>query len=144
LPSISCTSLGISKSTSPLPPLRRRAKTTFVRRAGPRQARHEPFAWIRRSLVVTSRGIAIRRLAALAAASVGLAVLPACGKSDSTRRSAPTTTTTSPATWPMYHGDLLHSGLAHDGPPPGSAHQQWTSPALDGLIYAAPVLGHGM
>lgn len=56
-----------------------------------------------------------------------------------------TTASTAPsasgAHWATYYGDGARTGLATDGPSPASSvREQWTSPKLDGDVYAQPLL----
>ncbi|HZD79670.1 MAG TPA: PQQ-binding-like beta-propeller repeat protein [Actinomycetota bacterium] len=44
------------------------------------------------------------------------------------------------AAWTTYGGDAARSGLDRSSPPIGRVHRVWTSPALDGAIYAQPLL----
>jgi len=57
---------------------------------------------------------------------------------------APSTTTTpgtSGAAWATYLHDAARTGNAPDGPPNAAAvRRQWASPALDGDVYAQPLL----
>ena len=62
-----------------------------------------------------------------------------------TRTSAatPTTRGTEPSgtQWTTYYGDAARTGFASDGPASaGRVHQQWTSPRLDGDVYAQPLV----
>jgi outer membrane protein assembly factor BamB len=41
--------------------------------------------------------------------------------------------------WPTYHGDPARSGAAA-GPPLGDVRHAWTSPTLDGDVYAEPLV----
>ena len=41
--------------------------------------------------------------------------------------------------WPTYHGDPARSGVAA-GPPLGDVQHAWTSPTLDGDVYAEPLV----
>ena len=70
--------------------------------------------------------------------------------STSTSATTPTSvspSTTSPATaddWPTYHHDASRSGVSSDQVALGSVKQAWVSTALDGALYAEPlvVAGH--
>ena len=42
--------------------------------------------------------------------------------------------------WPMYQRDLSRSGSDPHAQPLGTVHQAWQSPALDGAIYAQPLV----
>jgi outer membrane protein assembly factor BamB len=88
-------------------------------------------------------------LTALAACSSG----GGSGATSTTRRAARATTTTTPtsttttapavagADWPTYDHDAARSGVAADGPSNAAAiRRQWSSPALDGDVYAQPLL----
>jgi outer membrane protein assembly factor BamB len=90
----------------------------------------------------------------LVVALLGIVLLGAC--SSSSRQSQAASTTTTPATvappttnlpnakptnWSTYYGNNARTGFATDGP----AHadkitEQWTSPELDGDIYAEPLV----
>ena len=49
------------------------------------------------------------------------------------------------AHWATYYGDSARTGLATDAPAPGGLRRQWRSPALDGEVYAQPLLvGRGV
>jgi outer membrane protein assembly factor BamB len=48
------------------------------------------------------------------------------------------------AQWTTYYRDSARSGLAPDGPSsPGAVKKQWSSPTLDGDVYAQPLLVGG-
>jgi len=49
-------------------------------------------------------------------------------------------TSGSVADWPMYHHDAVRSGASSDQQPLGQVRQAWTSAALDGAIYAQPLV----
>ncbi|HEY0398987.1 MAG TPA: PQQ-binding-like beta-propeller repeat protein, partial [Acidimicrobiia bacterium] len=60
---------------------------------------------------------------------------------------APTPPTAAPAAalspaddWLTYHHDIGRSGVAGDQAPLGAVKQTWTSPALDGKVYAQPLI----
>jgi len=42
--------------------------------------------------------------------------------------------------WLTYHHDAGRSGVAGDQAPPGTVKKVWTSPALDGKVYAQPLV----
>src|SRR5258707_9460167 len=42
--------------------------------------------------------------------------------------------------WLTYHHDLGRSGVAGDQAPLGAVKKAWTSPALDGPVYAQPLI----
>src|SRR5438309_1104042 len=45
------------------------------------------------------------------------------------------------ARWTTYDGDVERTGLATDGPLPArGVREQWTSPTLDGDVYAQPLV----
>src|SRR5690349_6844505 len=45
------------------------------------------------------------------------------------------------ADWATYYGDAARTGRASDGPAPADrAHKQWSSPTLDGTVYAQPLV----
>ena len=87
-----------------------------------------------------------------------LAVLVFGGCSSGSTRSDATTTTTSAASrvtttssqaasnvtgasWATYDGDASRSGITTDGPAsPMSVHRLWSSPLLDGDVYAQPLV----
>jgi outer membrane protein assembly factor BamB len=49
------------------------------------------------------------------------------------------------AHWTTYYGDASRTGLATDAPSPAGLHKRWRSPALDGDVYAQPLLvGRGV
>jgi outer membrane protein assembly factor BamB len=99
-----------------------------------------------------------RRRGAAGVAVVALVVLGACGSGgDRSAKRSPTTrpTTTRPtltttgggdslpnsAAWATYGGDDVRTGLAVDGPRDGAtAAHRWSSPQLDGDIYAQPLV----
>ena len=62
----------------------------------------------------------------------------------STSSGGPTTTLATPASgarWTTYDRDAARAGFAPDGPAPADAvRAQWTSPTLDGDVYAQPLL----
>src|SRR2546423_6691328 len=62
--------------------------------------------------------------------------------SNSAASTAPTTASkASGAHWTTYYRDVGRTGLATDGPSPANrARKQWTSPSLDGDVYAQPLL----
>jgi outer membrane protein assembly factor BamB len=49
----------------------------------------------------------------------------------------------SEAAWLTYHRDAARTGFDDSSPPIGSVRQAWTSPDLDGAIYAQPLLFEG-
>jgi hypothetical protein len=45
------------------------------------------------------------------------------------------------ASWATYYGDIARSGHATNGPiSPSNSRKQWTSPTLDGNVYAQPLM----
>ena len=61
----------------------------------------------------------------------------------SSSTSPSSTTSTSPGAdgdWSAYHHDAARSGMSSDQQPLGSVAQAWTSDALDGYIYAEPLV----
>src|ERR671936_347091 len=42
--------------------------------------------------------------------------------------------------WPRYHQDLGHNGNDVDAPALSAVGSQWTSPVLDGAVYASPLV----
>jgi outer membrane protein assembly factor BamB len=89
-------------------------------------------------LAACSGGGSVRSTAASTAPTTGRAPVPPA-----------TTTTTTPSAaapqgWPTYFHDNGRSGLAADGPASAAAvKQQWTSAALDGDVYAQPLIVGG-
>jgi len=91
-------------------------------------------------------------VAALAGVVCGLAACsssgghpgsPSTSSTATPGRTAPTTraTNTSGALWATYYGDASRTGSASDGPArPADVRKQWTSPELDGDVYAQPLL----
>lgn len=94
-----------------------------------------------------------------AALALVMCMLAACssdaprsdGSSTTSRSSTPRTgvstvtdssgTGTSSPHWTTYDGDIARTGFAADGPASGSdLRQQWKSPALDGEVYAQPLV----
>ncbi len=67
------------------------------------------------------------------------------GAPSATTPIAPTTATPADGghanggTWTTYHGDPTRSGVAVGGPSLANARLAWTSPALDGDVYAEPL-----
>jgi outer membrane protein assembly factor BamB len=59
-----------------------------------------------------------------------------------TQPSVPSTTDTSSA-WTTYHHDAARSGVADDQAPIGQVRTTWTSPTLDGDVYAQPLVVAG-
>jgi outer membrane protein assembly factor BamB len=45
-----------------------------------------------------------------------------------------------PALWPTYHHDAGRSGVDLTAPAAGTVAQAWTSPTLDGAVYAEPLV----
>ncbi len=85
----------------------------------------------------------------LAACSSGSGSSAQSPTSRSSRAASTTSSTANPpsstsggdAQWTTYYRDPARSGLAPDGPPKsGPIRRQWASPALDGDIYAQPLL----
>jgi outer membrane protein assembly factor BamB len=52
----------------------------------------------------------------------------------------PTATSARAADWSTYHRDNTRTGAFADGPSPNGLRQQWESEALDGAVYAEPLL----
>ena len=90
-------------------------------------------------------GLAVVPLVALVAACGGGAVATARGASSVT---APTTdlpaarpaVAAAPTGWFTYHDDNQRTGLARTGAALGQVHAAWTSPALNGDVYAEPLV----
>lgn len=60
-------------------------------------------------------------------------------------RSAATSGTEFGLAWPTYHGDVARTGvLAGSGGGFGSAGLAWTTDAVDGDVYASPIVAGGM
>src|SRR5437763_256959 len=61
------------------------------------------------------------------------------------RTGAPAAGTTSPtaAGGPTYHHDNARTGVADDQAPLGQPRKAWDSPALDGDVYAQPLVAGG-
>src|SRR5689334_2357995 len=68
-------------------------------------------------------------------------VAPTAGRSVTANTPTTRATTTSGARWTTYYGDAARTGASEDGP--GSAarvRKRWTSPTLDGAVYAQPLI----
>ena len=99
---------------------------------------------------LTHEDVVMSRRAWRAAPALILLVAAAC-TSSSTAAPLPSATgaATSPSAvghaprirgaWPTYHGDPARSGVAV-GPPLGDVGHAWTSPTLDGDVYAEPLV----
>jgi outer membrane protein assembly factor BamB len=90
------------------------------------------------------------------AAALSLAVLSACSshgheqaRSGAVSPSSSAPGATAPAAapglsaaddWLTYHHDAGRSGVAGDQAPPGAVKKAWTSPVLDGKVYAQPLI----
>src|SRR2546421_11354236 len=97
-----------------------------------------------------------RRRVAVALAVVGALTVAACSSGGSGKQfKGPTTSTklatvggppqTKPppaqsASWPTYHHDAARTGVADDQAAPGQIRKAWESPALDGDVYAQPLV----
>jgi outer membrane protein assembly factor BamB len=89
----------------------------------------------------------IRRAAPVAA----LLLLAACGAPPAARPAGPasrTAGTAAPAlgtgsAWTTYHGDAARTGVDSSSPPMGSPRVLWRSAALDGDVYAEPLVVDG-
>lgn len=90
-----------------------------------------------------------RRRAWLAAAA--LALLSGCGGPSSSGSTPPpvgltvtssvlTAGSPAPAAWLTYHHDNARSGVDTSSPPLGAPALAWTSPPLDGAVYAEPLV----
>ncbi|MFN2594659.1 MAG: PQQ-binding-like beta-propeller repeat protein [Actinomycetota bacterium] len=95
---------------------------------------------------------ACKRLVALSiVAAIGLISCSASGppRHLATHPSAaPSTRSTSPAPsnageWPTYQHDSQRTGDAASGPNPKAVAEKWTSPTLDGDVYAQPLIANG-
>ncbi|MBV8951290.1 MAG: PQQ-binding-like beta-propeller repeat protein [Actinobacteria bacterium] len=101
------------------------------------------------------RPSAARVAVAAVASFVALAACSSSSKSSTTTSTrAPDTTgsTTSPTSasgssaspsWATYHGDAARTGRATSGPGP-AVRRVWSSPTLDGGVYAEPLVAGGM
>ena len=79
---------------------------------------------------------------------VAVVVLVACTATSTTSPASSPVTSTPPHTavpsgpaggrWPTYHGDVTRSGVAA-GPSLAGVRHAWTSPQLDGTVYAEPL-----
>lgn len=93
------------------------------------------------------RGVAVAGLVLLAVAcgnSSSTATSPASsrpgGTSSAGTVTAPATTPLASASWLTYHSDGFRSGADTTSPSPASPSPAWSSPALDGAIYAEPLV----
>src|SRR6476659_1802657 len=78
---------------------------------------------------------------------VAVVVLVACTATTTTTPASSPASATPPSTagpsgpaggrWPTYHGDVTRSGVAA-GPSLAGVRHAWTSPQLDGTVYAEP------
>jgi outer membrane protein assembly factor BamB len=98
-------------------------------------------------------------VAALAVALALALVLAACHQGKGAKppaSEAPAPSTTAPATtlggatgaaieapWPTYHQNLARGGVAQGPGTLGTVRRAWTSPQLDGAIYAEPLIAGG-
>jgi len=96
-------------------------------------------------------------LAALLALVLALALAACQHKSakapPASEAPAPSTSSAAPATtqgqaavaapWPTYHRDLARAGVAQGPARLGTVRHAWTSPQLDGAVYAEPLLAGG-
>lgn len=101
--------------------------------------------------------VSLRSAAVRLVVGIGLCLVVACSSGSehakrrpgSTASTAPSTapsatTTASGAQWTTYYRDAQRSGVAPDGPTtPAALRKQWTSPNLDGDVYAQPLLVGG-
>jgi len=90
----------------------------------------------------------LRRLLAVVAAALILAACSSGSKSSdnpTVEGSAPTTAAAANTSesWATYHHDAARTDVADDQAPIGQVHKAWTSPALDGDIYAQPLVVGG-
>jgi hypothetical protein len=89
-------------------------------------------------------------------AALAVFMLSACAASSSTASSAPppASSVTGPGPispgpggfgteWPSYQGGGLHGVLPGGGGFRGARRESWTSPRLDGAVYASPILAGG-
>ncbi|TMK54522.1 MAG: hypothetical protein E6G60_21910 [Actinobacteria bacterium] len=66
---------------------------------------------------------------------------PPSTSSASTTSSTTTSAGTATRAWPTYYHDNARSGAASDGPAsPDGVRRQWSSPELDGDVYAQPLI----
>ena len=96
------------------------------------------------------------RRSVLVGAALAAATMAACGGGSATSKAAGRVSTTAPAAtgstapraangaWSTYHGDLTRSGVDLSGASLRPPVQAWVSPALDGQVYAAPLVWGGL
>ena len=72
--------------------------------------------------------------------SLGLAAAPT---STVPAAAPPSTVPTGAGDWPTYHHDAARSGVASDQEAPGAVSRGWVSAALDGVLYAQPLVVGG-
>jgi outer membrane protein assembly factor BamB len=53
---------------------------------------------------------------------------------------SPSAASTGPASWPAYHRDAARTGVSSDQQALGRVRRAWASPALDGAVYAQPLI----
>jgi outer membrane protein assembly factor BamB len=99
----------------------------------------------------------VAQVRAVAAVAAGMLLIVGCSSSGSRKQSHPTTTiagdaspsTQTPGTknatraadWATYYGDVTRTGVADDGPSDAArVRKVWTSPTLDGDVYAQPLV----
>lgn len=66
------------------------------------------------------------------------------GTSHPTTSPRSTPQTSAPAAWDTYHGDNQRTGVDASNIDLQAAHPAWTSPSLDGQIYAEPLVWHDL
>ncbi len=93
----------------------------------------------------TARVVAALALAGVAGGACSSASGPTTGASSTaTTAAGPASSVpavTGTAGWTTYFHDSGRRGVAPDGPPsPAAVHRQWLSPALDGDVYAEPLV----
>ena len=78
----------------------------------------------------------------LAATALALVLLVACSGPGpvQSRRTGGSTAASAGAAWLTYHGDAARTGVDSSSPARHSVHRAWTSRALDGAVYAEPLV----
>ena len=82
-------------------------------------------------------------LGLLAACGSGSSPTPSAapsGEPSATTSAGTTNTSTQPAAWLTYGHDAARSGVDPSSPPVSSPRRAWTSPRLDGAVYAQPLI----
>jgi len=89
--------------------------------------------------MASNRLALLRAALLLAVACTSPATPPVTSPSPPRVPSSPSADHTDGATWTTYHGDPARSGVAEGGPSLADARLAWTSPRVDGDIYAEPL-----